>query len=187
MRFLLLAATLLLSACNSTQNIPGLSFYSFTNSEVETLLAGELPKLSEKITVMGLPVQVDVNDISVDIGPDNTDVVVLGADSTAQINVFAFNYPVRLKLQIQGSPYYDSQSKGVFLRNINLLDSSIDAGGYKGNIAALDNQVLDLINTFLETNPVYTLNTADPKIALLSKLPLDIQVTQGAIKLVPSL
>ncbi|WP_286891390.1 DUF1439 domain-containing protein, partial [Pseudoalteromonas sp. ESRF-bin5] len=78
MRFLLLITTLFLTACNSTQ---GVSVYSFTNAEVESVLAKELPKLSEKVKLMGLPVQLNVNDLSVDIGPDNRDVVLLGADS----------------------------------------------------------------------------------------------------------
>ncbi|MBQ4832209.1 DUF1439 domain-containing protein [Pseudoalteromonas sp. MMG010] len=187
MRALLLLATLFLSACNSTTGYSGLSFYSFSNSDVESLLADELPKLSEKITLMGLPVQLDINDMSVEIGPDNSDIVILGADTSAQLSVFALNYPIRLQLKVQGSPYYDSQQKAVFLRNVNLLDSSIDAAGYKGNISALDDQVMDIINQFLQIHPVYKLNTDDPKIALLSKLPLDMKVTQGAIKLIPAL
>ncbi len=184
MRFLLLITTLFLTACNSTQ---GVSVYSFTNAEVESVLAKELPKLSEKVKLMGLPVQLNVNDLSVDIGPDNRDVVLLGADSSAEINAFALKYPIRLKLQIEGSPFYDSEKKAVFLRNIKLLGSSVDAGGFRGNIGALDDQAMGVINTFLANNPVYTLNMNDPKMMLLSKLPLDMKISQGAIKLVPRL
>jgi hypothetical protein len=184
MRFLLLITTLFLTACNSTQ---GVSVYSFTNAEVESVLAKELPKLSEKVKLMGLPVQLNVNDLSVDIGPDNRDVVLLGADSSAEINAFALKYPIRLKLQIEGSPFYDSEKKAVFLRNIKLQGSSVDAGGFRGNIGALDDQAMGVINTFLANNPVYTLNMNDPKMMLLSKLPLDMKVSQGAIKLVPRL
>ena len=184
MRILVIIAALFLTACNTTQ---GISVYSFTNSEVESVLGKQLPKLSEKVSLMGLPVQFDVNDLSVNIGPDNRDVVVLGADSSAEINAFALKYPVRLKLQIEGSPFYDSEKKAVFLRNIKLLDSSVDAGGFKGNLVALDSQAMDVINAFLAVNPVYTLNMDDPKMMLLSKLPLDMKVVEGAIKLVPRL
>ncbi len=184
MRILVIIAALFLTACNTTQ---GISVYSFTNSEVESVLGKQLPKLSEKVSLMGLPVQFDVNDLSVNIGPDNRDVVVLGADSSAEINAFALKYPVRLKLQIEGSPFYDSEKKAVFLRNIKLLDSSVDTGGFKGNLGALDSQAMDVINAFLAVNPVYTLNMDDPKMMLLSKLPLDMKVVEGAIKLVPRL
>jgi hypothetical protein len=94
---------------------------------------------------------------------------------------------VRLKLQIQGTPFYDSEKKAVFLRNVKLLDSSIDAGGFKGNLEVLDNEAMDVMNAFLAVNPVYKLNMNDPKMALLSNLPLDLKVVEGAIKLVPRL
>lgn len=184
MRVFVFISLLFLTACNSTQNI---SVYSFTNADVESVLNKELPKLSEKISLMGLPVKFDVNDLSVNIGPDNRDYVVLGSDSSAQINAFALNYLVRLKLQIQGAPFYDSEKKAVFLRNVKLLDSSIDAGGFKGNLRLLDNEAMDIINAFLAVNPVYKLNMNDPKIAILSNLPLDLKVVEGAIKLVPRL
>jgi len=184
MKYILLIGCLFLSACNTTN---GVSVYSFTNSEIESVLNQQLPKLSEQVKLMGLPVQFDVNDLSVNVGPDNRDVVVLGADSSAIINAFAIKYPVRLKLQIEGAPFYDSEKKAVFLRNVKLLDSSIDAGGFKGNLGVLDDEAMKVINGFLAVNPVYTLNMNDPKVALLSKLPLDMKVEQGAIKLVPSI
>jgi hypothetical protein len=186
MKILLFISALFLTACNTTQGLSqGMSAYSFSNADVESLLQQQLPKLSEKLSLMGLPVEFNVNDLSVNIGPENRDVVVLGADSIANINAFALKYPVRLKLQIESSPFYDSEKKAVFLRNVNLLNSSVDAGGYQGNLAALDEQAMEIINRFLAVNPVYKLNMSDPKIALLSKLPLDMQVVNGAIKLVP--
>lgn len=184
MRILLVIATLFLTACNSTQ---GLSVYSFTNNEIESVLKQQLPKLSEKVTLMGLPVQFDVNDLNVDIGPDNRDVVALSIDSSAEVNAFAFKYPVRLMLQIEGSPFYDSEKKAIFLRNIALLDSSIDAGGFKGNLGLLNKEAMDIVNSFLAVNPVYRLDMNDPKMALLSKLPLNIDVVNGAIRLIPAL
>ncbi|KPH56792.1 hypothetical protein AMS58_20015 [Pseudoalteromonas porphyrae] len=182
MKYIVLIACLFLSACNTTQ---GVSFYSFTSSEIESALNQQLPKLSEKVRLMGLPVQFDVNDLSVNVGPNNRDVVILGADSSAVINAFALKYPVRLKLQIEGAPFYDSEKKAVFLRDIKLLDSTIDAGGFKGNLAVLNDEAMNVINSFLAVNPVYKLNMNDPKVALLSKLPLDMKVVEGAIKLVP--
>jgi len=184
MRILFIMVTLFLTGCNSTQ---GISIYSFTNADMESVLKEELPKLSEKISLMGLPVQLDVNDLSVNIGPDNRDVVMLGADTSAEINAFALKYPVRLKLQIEGSPFYDSEKNAVFLRNVKLLDSTVDSGGFQGNLSVLDNEVMKTINAFLAVNPVYKLNMNDPKMLLLSKLPLDMKVVEGAIKLVPRL
>ena len=185
MRILLLLTSLFLGACKTTDQ--GVSVYSFTNSEIEAALANQLPKLSEQIKLMGLPVDFAVNDLSVNVGPDKRDVVVLGADSSAVIKAFALKYPVRLKLQIEGSPFYDSEKKAVFLRNVKLVDTTIDTAGFKGSLNLLDDQAMQVINGFLAVNPVYKLNMNDPKVALLSKLPLDMKVSQGEIILVPTL
>ncbi|GAC13248.1 DUF1439 domain-containing protein [Aliiglaciecola lipolytica] len=182
MKILFILSILLLAGCASTQ---GLSVFSFSNAEMQSLLTQQLPQMSQKVSVMGLPVQLNVNDLNVDIGPDNRDVISLGVDSGAEINAFSFKYPVRLLLQIEGSPVYDSEKKAVFLRNLNLLDSSIEAGGYKGNLNVLNREVMDLINAFLAVNPVYELDMNNPQIALMSKFPLDMQVVEGAIRLVP--
>ncbi|GAC28368.1 DUF1439 domain-containing protein [Brumicola pallidula] len=182
MRILLIIGTLFLTACTSTQ---GITVYSFTNSQIEAALDQQLPKLREEISLMGFPVQVEVTSLTVNIGPDNRDVVSLSVDSSAKINAFLLQYPVRLTLQIEGSPFYDSERKAIFLRNVKLLDSNINAGGFSGNLALLDGEVMQVINTFLAVNPVYKLDTSIPKVALLSKLPLTMKVVEGAIKLIP--
>jgi len=123
-----------------------------------------MPNLTENVNLMGLPVQLNVNDVSVNIGPDNRDVISLGLDTGA---------------------YYDSEQKAVFLRNLNLLDSSVEAGSYKGNLKPLNNEVMNLLNAFLAVNPVYKLDMNNPKVALLSKVPLDMKVVEGAVQLVP--
>lgn len=182
MRILLIIGILFLTACSSTQ---GISVYSFTNAQIEAALDQQLPKLREEISLMGLPLQVEVTNLNVNIGPDNRDVVSLSVDSRAKINGFLLHHSVRLTLQIEGSPFYDSEKKAIFLRNVTLLDSNINAGGFKGNLALLDGKVMQVINTFLVVNPVYKLDTSIPKVALLSKLPLNMKVVEGAIKLIP--
>lgn len=184
MKILIIIVTLFMTGCSNTQ---GLSFYSLTNSEVESVLNQQLPKLSKKVSLMGLPVQFNVNDLSVNIGPDNRDTIALGVDSSVEINALAFKYPARLRLQIEGSPFYDSEKKAIFIRDIKLLDSSIDAAGFKGNLGSLDSEAMNILNAFLAVNPVYTLDVNDPKMALLSKLPLNIKVLEGAVRLIPSI
>lgn len=184
MKVLLVITVLILSGCAVTN---GLSVHTFTNANAEAVLKQELPKLGQNLRLLGQPVKFDVNDLSVDIGPNNRDVVILGFDTTASISALMLTYPVNLRLKIEGSPYYDSQKKAVFLRNVNLLDSTIEAGLFKGNLGVLNKEAMTLINQFLDDNPVYTLDMNDPKIALMSKLPLDMKVMQGAIKIVPRL
>ena len=106
MKVLLLSISLLLSACASTQ---GMSFYSFSNSDLGTVLNQQLPKFSKKIRAMGLPVEFAVQDVNVNIGPDMRDVVVLGMVASANISAFSLSYPIGLALKVEGSPFYDNQ------------------------------------------------------------------------------
>lgn len=184
MKFLMIITALFLSACSSTQ---GLSVFSFSNADAELALTDKLPTLEKKLRVMGLPVKFKVDELSVNIGPDKRDVVSVKVASSAEIDAFVLNYPVALMFQIEAKPVYSSKDKAVFLQDINLLDSRIDAGGFKGNLGALDKDVMALLNGFLAKNPVYKLDMNNPKMALLSKLPLDIIVREGAIEVVPSL
>ena len=184
MRAILLTISLLLTGCATTQ---GLSFYSFNNSDLGAVLNKQLPKLSKKVKTMGLPVEFSVQNFNVNIGPDARDVIMLGVDASAKISAFSLSYPVDLVLQIEGSPHYDNQKKAIFLRNVKLLDSKVEAAGFGGNIGGLSADAMSIINSYLAVNPVYTLNMNDPKMALLGTLPLDLKVSEGAIRLIPSL
>jgi len=184
MRALLLTISLLLTACAGTQ---GMSFYSFSNSDLGSVLNQQLPKLTKKTSAMGLPVEFAVQDVNVNIGPNMRDVIVLGFDASANISAFSLSYPVGLALEIEGSPFYDNKKNAIFLRNVKLLDSQIDAAGFSGNLGVLNAEAMSIINAFLAVNPVYTLNMNDPKMALLGSLPLDLKVSEGAIRLIPSL
>ena len=101
---------------------------------------------------MGLPVDFEVNLLQVNIGPEKQDVVALGFDSNAKINTLLFEYLVRLYMQLVGSPFYDSYKKAIFLRDIKLLDSSTDTGGFKGNLALLNGQAMTSSKIF-DSNP----------------------------------
>lgn len=182
MRILFLITALFLTSCSATQH---LSVYSFNNADIESILQNQLPQLRQKLTVLGLPVDLQVDELQVDIGPDNRDVVQLSLGSTANIRALMLNYPVSLDLTIEGSPYYDSKEQAVYLRDVNLLDSSIDAGGFKGNLGVLDKEVMTLVNRFLSRNPIYKLDPNDPAARLFNTLGLNAKIEPGKIKITP--
>ena len=101
MRFLMLIAAFVLSACTATQ---GLSVLSYSNADVESVLKQQLPKLTDKSRLMGIPVELGVDNIQVKIGPDKRDVVMLGVDASAGISALVFDYTARLSLKVEGTP-----------------------------------------------------------------------------------
>ena len=66
---------------------------------------------------------------------------------------------------MEGTPYYDSEKKAIFVHSLSLLDSTVDAAGYKGNLAPLSKEVMQLINGYLVSNPVYKLDTTNKLLA----------------------
>ena len=179
---LAVCCTLILSGCATLSQ---LSTYSISNSELEQALDSQLAKLQTNANIGGIPLTLTVDDMSVDIGPEGRDVVQLGTEATANISVFGFQYPAKLNLELEGTPYYDSEKKAIFVRSLALLDSTIDAGGYKGNLAPLSNEVMMLINGYLASNPVYTLDTSNDVVRLLSSVPLNMTIEQGKLSLQP--
>ena len=163
-----------------------LSSYSVTQAELESLLDDELTELQQQARVAGIPVTMTVDDMSVAIGPEGREIVQLGAAATATVSAFGFSYPAKVNLQLEGLPYYDSDKKAIFLRSLKLLDSSVDAGGYKGNLAPVSGQMMSLINGYLNTHPVYELDTTNTALNLLSSVPLQLHIENNRLTLKPS-
>ena len=183
MKFLsLLVAIVFLNGCAALSQ---LSVYTVSNEDVEQVLTSQLDKLQQKASLAGIPLLLEVNDISVNIGPEGRNVVQLGTDATASINAFGFSYPAKIRLSLEGTPYYDSEKKAIFVHSLSLLDSTVDAAGYKGNLAPLSKEVMQLINGYLVSNPVYKLDTTNKTVNLLSSIPITLSVEQGKLALRP--
>lgn len=170
---------------NGCANLPQWSVFSISDSEIEQALDEQLVQLQKKAYLAGIPLMLSVDDLTVDIGPNGRDVVSLGTQATATISAFGFNYPMKVSLLIEGTPYYDSEKKAIFVRSLSLLDSTIDAGGYRGNIEPVSGEMMMLVNGYLASNPVYILDTSNDVIGLLSSVPLSLDVEQGQLVLRP--
>ena len=182
MKFIPWVIVLLLTACSQLQQ---LSAYHVTEADVEQLLRQQVPKLTRQANVAGIPLKMQVESMQVDIGPDNSELVRLNTTASAALSLFGLSYPADLQLQIEGVPYYDAAQQAIYLRSVKLLDSSIEAAGYRGNLAPVSNELLQLVNGYLANNPVYKLDSSNPTLKLLSAVPLNMAVQNGRISFTP--
>lgn len=173
-------AMLVLSSCATLSQ---LSVYTISESDIEQILNNQLDNLQKKASLAGIPVSLNVDNLSVNVGPEGREVVRLGTQATAVIGAFGLNYPLSVTLEIEGKPFYDSEEKAIFVRSLSLRDSTIDAGGYKGNIAPLSGEFMMLLNGYLSSNPVYKFDEGNAALALLSKVPLQLSVEKGQLEL----
>jgi hypothetical protein len=175
---ILLFVISILTGCSQLQQM---SAYNVTEADLEQLLRQQLPELTRQANVAGIPLTMKVDAMQVDIGPDNSEVVRVNTAATAALSLFGLSYPASMQLQVEGVPYYDGSQKAVYLRSVKLLDSSIEASGYRGNLAPVTNELLQLINAYLANNPVYILDSTNPTVKLLTAMPVNMAVQSGRI------
>ncbi|GAB59649.1 DUF1439 domain-containing protein [Rheinheimera nanhaiensis] len=181
-KIMLLFIIMLVAACSQLQQM---SAYHVSEADLEQLLRQQVPKLTRQANVAGIPLNMQVESMQVDIGPDNSDVVRLNTNASAALSLFGLSYPATLQLQVEGVPYYDAAQQAVYLRSVKLLDSNIEASGYRGNLAPVSNELLQLVNGYLANNPVYKLDTTNPTVKLLTAVPLNMAVQNGRISFMP--
>lgn len=174
---------ILLSSCSQMGQM---SMYSVSEGQLEQMLSKQVPKLTQQANVAGIPLKMAVDTMAVQIGPDKSDVVRINTAASATLSLFGLTYPASLQLQVEGAPYYDAEQKAVFVRSVKLLSSSIEASGYRGNLTPVTNELLQLVNQFLATNPVYRLDSTDPTVKLLTAMPVNMAVQQGRIVFSPA-
>lgn len=182
MKFIPWVVVVFLTACSQLQQ---LSAYHVTEADVEQLLRQQLPELTRQANVAGIPLKLQVETMQVEIGPDNSDIVRLNTAASAALSLFGLSYPATMQLQVEGVPYYDAAQQAIFLRSVKLLDSNIEAAGYRGNLAPVSNELLQLVNGYLANNPVYKLDSTNPTVKLLSAVPLNMAVQNGRISFTP--
>lgn len=182
MKFIPWLLVFLLASCSQLQHM---SAYSVSEADLEQLLRQQLPKLTRQANVAGIPLKMQVEQIQVDIGPNNSDVVRLNTAASAALSLFGLSYPASMQLQVQGVPYYDAAQQAIFLRSVKLINSSIEASGYRGNLAPVSNELLQLLNAYLANNPVYKLDTTNPTLKILTAVPLHMSVQDGRISFMP--
>ncbi|WP_105189525.1 MULTISPECIES: DUF1439 domain-containing protein [unclassified Pseudoalteromonas] len=182
---MVLACVALLGGCAS--HAP-LSVFSLTSGELEQSLLQQSDRYGANATVMGVPMELTVNDIGVQIGPEQSpNGIELALDNTVMMQALALKVPVRVRLNIAAVPYFNGDEDAIYLQDFKILNADIDAMGYRGKLAPLSEEVQQLLTQALSQYPVYSLNKQDPKQALLARFKLALEVNPGVITLTSGL
>ncbi len=173
---------LILTGCSS---IAALSRYTISEEDIQRQLAGSITQLQDKISVSGIPMTLNIDGMQVDIGPDGRDVIQLGTSATASVEVFGIEYPASVRLKLEGKPVYNAEQKAVYVHNLALLDSEIDANGYRGNLAPVSDRLMMLVNGYLARTPVYELDTRKQLLRYLGQLPVELRIEPDQLVFAP--
>ena len=178
-----LLVTLLLQGC---AQLSELASYRITEPELARLVQNQLEQANAEVRVMGFGVPLEINSLQAEIGPNDSDLVRLKGDFLIAFEVFGRKYPVELKLGVEGAPIYDGNENAIYVRRLNIIDSSISAAGFSGSLNSIDQQVLAILDQFLAQQPVYRLNPNDRTQSLLMQVPLSLHVDNGALRISPT-
>lgn len=176
--FPVLVLAVLASGCAS------ISPYAISEGEIERHLKRAVADYDRQHLQSGSPLSLSLNDADITLGPDGRDVAVIDLRGQVALNALMAKLPVDLALKVEGAPVYDSQEKAVYIRRLQLLESSIDSPFFKGDLAPVTDNVMRVVAQMLETMPVYRLNEEDFAQRMLGIVPMDIRVAPGRLEFV---
>ncbi len=178
LRLITLFSIVMASGCAS------LSPYAISEGEIERHLQDVVAQYDRNQLKSGSPLSLSLSDADITLGPDGRDVAVIDLKGQVALNALMAKLPVDLALKVEGAPVYDSQEKAIYIRRLQLLESSIDSPFFKGDLAPVTDTVMRVVAQMLETMPVYRLDEADPTQRLFGLVPMDIRVAPGRIEFV---
>lgn len=176
--WLTLGLLAVLSGCAS------LSPYSISEGEIERHLKDAVAEFDRQQLRSGSPLSLSLSDADITLGPDGRDVAVIDVRGQVSVNALMTRLPVDLALKVEGAPVYDSEEKAVYIRRLQLLDSSVDSPFFKGDLAPITDNVMRVVAQMLETMPVYRLDEGDFAQRMFGMVPMDVRVAPGRLEFV---
>ncbi len=161
-----------------------ISPYAISEGELERHLQDVVSDYDRMQLKNGSPLSLSLDSADVTLGPDGRDVAVIDVRGQVALNAFLAKLPVDIALKIEGAPVYDSKEKAIYIRRIKLLESSIDSGFFKGDLAPVTDSVMRVVAQMLETMPVYRLDDTNLAQRMFGMVPLDIRVVPGRLEFV---
>lgn len=177
-RALLVLMLVLASGCAS------LSPYSISEGELEKHLRDVVSEFDRNQLNSGSPLSLSLDSADVTLGPDGRDVAVIDLKGQVALNALMAKLPVDIALKVEGAPVYDSTEKAIFIRRLQLLESSIDSPFFKGDLKPVTDTVMRLVAQMLETMPVYRLDETDFAQRMFGVMPVDVRVAPGRLEFV---
>ena len=172
--YMLPLTMLLLTGC--------VSQYSITEEELEGYLSDEIHfEVKEGNQLFGIEMR--INNIDVELG-HKADTMSVTADSVIKIKNPLVPFKANMKTTFEAEPWYDAQSHSVYLKQLTLVSIESDPKDIEKAVKQVATQMMGFLTNFLETQPVYVLDTSESNQALIADMTKQIKVEPGKLKLI---
>ncbi|QLB19049.1 DUF1439 domain-containing protein [Mannheimia granulomatis] len=153
------------------------------NNYLATKLAEKVP-LKDKVGIPQLfELDYHLHSLSSQIGRTEDKKVAISGVVDGILKARGKKYDASITLNMDTTPYYDSQKGALFLKDIRLLNWSATPSKYQSELQMFLPVLVDGLNSFLSNNPVYTLDESKAQEAMVKKFGKAIVVENGSIKL----
>ncbi|GIU18878.1 MULTISPECIES: DUF1439 domain-containing protein [unclassified Shewanella] len=170
----LTSALLLLTGC--------VSQYSITETELETYLNDEMHfEVKQGNKIFGVDLR--VNDIEVTLG-EKPDTMAVSAVTIVKVRNPLMPINANLVTEFEAEPWYDATNNSVHLRNLQLVKVESKPQDIEKAIGSIAPQLMGFLTQFLETQPVYVLDTKESNQALIADMTKRIEVKPGKLVLI---
>ncbi|ACA84627.1 DUF1439 domain-containing protein [Shewanella woodyi] len=165
---------LLLSGC--------VSQYSITEKELEGYLSDEIHfEIKEGNQLFGIEMR--INNIDVSLG-HKVDTMSVTADSIVKVRNPLVPFKAKMKTTFEAEPWYDADSHSVYLKQLRLVSIESNPKDIEKAVKQVAPQMMGFLTHFLETQPVYILDTSESNQALIAEMTKRIEVKPGKLKLI---
>ncbi|KPP98077.1 DUF1439 domain-containing protein [Marinobacter sp. HL-58] len=161
-----------------------LSPYSISEGTLERHLQDTVSDFDRQQLQSGSPLSLSLSNADITLGPDGRDVAVIDLQGQVSLNALLTKLPVDIALKVEGAPVYDSEEKAIYIRRLQLLESSIDSSLFKGDLKPVTDTVMRAVAQMLETMPVYRLDEADFTQRMFGMVPMDVRVAPGRLEFI---
>lgn len=158
--------------------------YAISEGELERHLQEVVSDFDRQQLKSGSPLSLSLSDADITLGPDGRDVAVIDVKGQVAVNAMLARLPVDIALKVEGAPVYDSAEKAIFIRRLQLLESSIESPYFRGDLKPVTDNVMRAVAQMLETMPVYRLDETDFAQRLFGAMPVDVRVAPGRLEFV---
>lgn len=176
--------TLIMLAVSLMAGCASFTPYSISEGELERHLQDVVSDYDQQQLQSGSPLSLSLTDADITLGPDGRDVALIDVKGQVAVNALLAKIPVDIALKVEGAPVYDSTEKAVYIRRLQLLESSIESPLFKGDLKPVTDTVMRVVAQMLETMPVYRLDDTDFAQRMFGMMPVDIHVAPGRLEFV---
>jgi len=158
------------------------SQYSITATELEGYLSDEMHfEIKQGNQIFGI--ELKVNNIEVTLG-EKPDTMAVAASTRIQVRNPFLPISADLTAKFEAQPWYDASNHSVYLRKLILVKVESQPKDIEKAIGSIAPQLMGFLTQFLETQPVYVLDTQESNQAFIAEMTKRIEVQPGKLVLV---